>query len=126
MCIRDSKSSWIAEVFRLRIKMEKLVQASPSKIHRNIHEAFMMSLPKIEILEISEHELQCLKIALEMLNSEETSQEILRIIYEKQPELKSIYTNQTLDLGFLKLPTLMAIRDFAKHCLENQGKKYPE
>lgn len=121
-----NRSSWISEVYRLRVKLEKLVQLSPSKIHKNIHEAYLMTLPKYEVLDISEHDLQCLKIALEMLNSDESSREIMRIIYEKQPELKNIYSNLSLDTGFLKLPTLQAIQKYAKHSLENQGKKYPE
>ena len=122
----SSVPSWISEVYRLRVKLENMVQKAPRNIHSKIPGAYLMDLPIERTVSLSEHEIQCLKIALEMLSGPATSKEIMRIIREKQPSAEEVLMKPTLNIGVLDKPTIEAIQAYAKQALENQGLKYPE
>ena len=119
-------SSWTSEIYRLRVKMEDLIQHSPRNVYQKIPGAFLMNLPNEKIIKISEHEIQCLKIALETLSGKTTSKEIMRIIREKQPKVEPLISQPTLDFGVLEKPTIEAIKEYVKQALEDKGLKYPE
>lgn len=122
----DSTQLWLSEFNRLRLKCEALVRFSPKKVANNIHEAFLLPIPNTRPINLSDHELHCLKLALEMLKGDVVSKELTRIVRERQPDVDISSTLITLDYGILNTDTLLAIKEYVKNSLEKQGKKYPE
>jgi hypothetical protein len=61
-----------------------------------------------------------------MLDTDEESNEMLRIIDELQPDLQGAGQQFYFDVSKLSSRTLSALRTYVKAALEKKGEKYPE
>ena len=121
-----SISSWIYEVNRLRTKLEILVQKSPNKIIKFIPDIYKLSIPNPIFIDLTQHEIQCLKIGIERLNNEENIKRINEIILEKQPNIINLSNSPNLNFFNLELNTIKSIQNYVKISLNSKGLKYLE
>jgi hypothetical protein len=119
-----SAHNWGTELVRLRGRVTDLMFDPPPKIKTFASPFTNGKNAKPTAPPISERELHQFVAAAEMLDTEEESEEMLRIISELQPDMQS--AELAFDVSKLSPRTLAALRTYVKAMLEKRGLKYPE
>ena len=117
---------WSNEIHHLRCKVEKLFQKAPSKVGKLIPDFYFMILPQPREIDLTQHEIQCLKLALEKMRSKDSLRIISNAIKKRHPDLPKDITLKSLDIGTLDSPALRAIQQSVMKSFELQKMKYPE
>jgi hypothetical protein len=119
-----SAHNWGTELVRLRGRLTDLMFDPPPKIKTFASPFTKGRIPKPTAPPISERELHQFVAAAGMLDQEEESDEMLRIISELQPDLQS--DELSFDVSKFSPRTLAALRAYVKARLQKRGLKYPE
>jgi hypothetical protein len=119
-----SAHNWGTELVRLRGRLTDLMFDPPPKIKPFASPFTNGKSAKPAAPPVSERELHQFIEASEMLDDEEESSEMLRIIAELQPDLQA--PDMWFDVSKLSSRTLAALRTYVKAMLEKRGLKYPE
>lgn len=122
----QSIDQWCGLVYELRSEITDLMNQPPSKVKQFADTLGAARSMKPNQQVMSEREKQCFIKASEMLTSEDEHKKIIGIISETQPELDNGNSELYIDVAKLNRNTAIAIKDYMKTALENDGKKYPD
>ena len=121
-----SSSLWTSNMHALRVKLVKYIHTAPTKLKSQIPSIAFVELPKPRNLKFNFHDIQCFQLAIEMIDSPEEKEGLVRVINESQPDAFQNVTPVSLNIGQLTDATLESLKKYISECLKKRNISYPE